>query len=196
MTSGRGAICFACQHRRGDKCDAYPKGIPDPIIFGGFDHRQPYGGEATRGGRPILFELEPGRERSLTAYEAVVLELRSLEASSPNEAPARSEATGLSEEERRRRAAERFVWREGDIRWIVPPGAMRKTEEVPGDAAAGRKGTLSLLKKTISKIGSFRPLKASEEASLVEGLERLERMRAKGALSEGEFRKAKRKLLG
>ncbi|MDP9067399.1 MAG: hypothetical protein M3N53_03485 [Actinomycetota bacterium] len=29
-------------------------------------------------------------------------------------------------DERRRRAAERFIWREGDIRWIVPPGSLQQ----------------------------------------------------------------------
>ncbi len=29
-------------------------------------------------------------------------------------------------DEERARAAERFVWRPGDIRWIVPPGQNRR----------------------------------------------------------------------
>lgn len=80
---GPAGICFACRHleRReesiedrtssGDRpatCTAFPKGIPDSIYHGGFDHRRPFPDD---GG--VRFELKEGREEDLEAYEKVVL---------------------------------------------------------------------------------------------------------------------------
>ncbi len=69
MTTGVGALCFACRHWNGDRCAAYPGGIPESILFGGQDHRQPLGGEEQKDGEPILFEVAAGRQRNLDAYE-------------------------------------------------------------------------------------------------------------------------------
>jgi hypothetical protein len=46
-------------------CEAFPEEIPDEIYRGGFDHRNPYEGD-----RGIRFELRPGGERALAAYES------------------------------------------------------------------------------------------------------------------------------
>ncbi|WP_157610426.1 hypothetical protein [Spirillospora albida] len=48
-------------------CEAFPERIPDEIYRGGFDHRGPYEGD-----RGILFELRPGGERMLAAYESSI----------------------------------------------------------------------------------------------------------------------------
>jgi hypothetical protein len=81
MTTGVGAICFACRHLNRPEsfddlpddgpatCTAFPAGIPDGIWDGGFDHRNPAPGD-----RGVQFELEPGREEDLEAYERLVKE--------------------------------------------------------------------------------------------------------------------------
>lgn len=74
MTTGAAAICFACDRWAGGRCSAFPQGIPDAIMFGGFDHREPFGGEVE--GR--LFVLEPGEEDSLRAYENIMEIARAL----------------------------------------------------------------------------------------------------------------------
>lgn len=48
-------------------CDAFPDRVPNEIYRGGFDHRNPFEGD-----RGIRFELRPGGERALAAYEASV----------------------------------------------------------------------------------------------------------------------------
>lgn len=174
MTSGRGAICFACRFRRGDKCDAFPEGIPKSIIFGGFDHRRPFGGEQEADGVPILFELEPALEDRLKAYEAVVLD-------APQREP-------MDEAERRRRA-ERFVWREDDIRWIVPPGSNRR-DETPGPAE-GEVRRITLKRR----LKGFFDQRREARPSLVNDLETLIQLRKSGGLTEAEFKAAKKKLL-
>lgn len=75
MTSGIGSICFACKRFRAGTgaCEAYPKGIPEGIMFGAFDHREPFAGD---GGK--LFELEPGREPALKAYETIKKAIRTV----------------------------------------------------------------------------------------------------------------------
>lgn len=60
------AICMACSRLLpapgplGEQliafCDAYPKGIPDPISSGEFDHRKKFGGEKDG----MLFDQAPG----------------------------------------------------------------------------------------------------------------------------------------
>lgn len=69
MTSGN-TICFACQRYRGwdldhpkAHCEAFPEGIPDDILFGGFDHRNPHVGD-----HGIRFLLDPEEQDSLAAY--------------------------------------------------------------------------------------------------------------------------------
>ncbi|MEO3826949.1 hypothetical protein [Actinomadura sp. B10D3] len=46
-------------------CDAFPEGVPNEIYRNGFDHRNPFEGD-----RGIRFELRPGGERALAAYES------------------------------------------------------------------------------------------------------------------------------
>jgi hypothetical protein len=46
-------------------CDAFPDGIPDGIIFGGFDHRNRYPDD-----HGIRFVLDPGQRGALAYYEA------------------------------------------------------------------------------------------------------------------------------
>ncbi|TDC73621.1 hypothetical protein [Actinomadura sp. 7K507] len=48
-------------------CDAFPDRVPNEIYRAGFDHRQPFEGD-----RGIRFELRPGGERALAAYEASI----------------------------------------------------------------------------------------------------------------------------
>ncbi|MBB6348311.1 hypothetical protein ACWGH8_35270 [Nonomuraea muscovyensis] len=45
-------------------CEAFPREVPEEIVFGGFDHRRPYPGD---GG--IRFEPRAGGESALAAYE-------------------------------------------------------------------------------------------------------------------------------
>lgn len=48
--------CITCVHYRlNGECDAFPNGIPEPIILGEHDHRQPYPGD-----NGIRFEAMPG----------------------------------------------------------------------------------------------------------------------------------------
>lgn len=38
--------CTECKHYRGEiECDAFPDGIPEEIITGKHDHREPYSGD-------------------------------------------------------------------------------------------------------------------------------------------------------
>lgn len=48
-------------------CDAFPERVPNEIYRAGFDHRNPFEGD-----RGIRFELRPGSERALAAYESSI----------------------------------------------------------------------------------------------------------------------------
>lgn len=52
-------VCLTCKHFHGGSafpvtCEAYPKGIPEAIWAGGFDHRQPYSGD-----NGVQYEAKP-----------------------------------------------------------------------------------------------------------------------------------------
>lgn len=48
-------ICVDCKHYNGDlTCKAFPKGIPDIIVSGQSDHKEPLKGQ----GSEIVFEPE------------------------------------------------------------------------------------------------------------------------------------------
>lgn len=59
MTSRVPTQCRACVHFdvKTGVCDAFPGGIPDDIIFWGFDHRGEFPND-----RGVRFELKPGEE--------------------------------------------------------------------------------------------------------------------------------------
>lgn len=64
--------CIYCEHFNGyvDKaddftCSAFPKGIPELIVNGEFDHRVQYGDE------DILFKVAEGREDGFSQWAAV-----------------------------------------------------------------------------------------------------------------------------
>ncbi|MCK9596452.1 hypothetical protein M0R19_04670 [Candidatus Pacearchaeota archaeon] len=48
MTQYLAPICVNCIHFKEEKglpCDAFPKGIPDEILSGSFDHHKPFKGD-------------------------------------------------------------------------------------------------------------------------------------------------------
>lgn len=61
MPTGSVPVCLSCKHFDEDStsltCKAFPNGIPQEILLGVHDHRQPYPGD---GG--IVFEEKPPRE--------------------------------------------------------------------------------------------------------------------------------------
>lgn len=67
-------ICFGCDIYRRIRsghprayCAAFPDGIPDDILFEGYDHRKPHTGD---GG--VLFHLDPRKEKQLAVYEKLI----------------------------------------------------------------------------------------------------------------------------
>ena len=87
LTYSTPAICMACKHLGVDtnpdadadadvtpmsmSCAAFPNGIPSEIFVDGGDHYEPIGGEVVVGGKPIVFELEPGEEYVLSNRETM-----------------------------------------------------------------------------------------------------------------------------
>lgn len=79
MTIGSVPICASCsrfspalsdwfeeEETGGPTCAAFPDGIPDPILYGEVDHREPYPGD--RGLRWLPSE-EPGAQAMLELFE-------------------------------------------------------------------------------------------------------------------------------
>jgi hypothetical protein len=67
MTAPKFPICMACsRYRSGGTCAAFPSGIPEDILFGQFDHRQPHPGD-----NGILFEV--GNPEALAVWDARVV---------------------------------------------------------------------------------------------------------------------------
>jgi hypothetical protein len=72
-------ICEGCQRldrawmrerplTKPDRCEAFPKGIPEEISSGGFDHRAPFPGD--RGLRFTLIPDDPEAADDLAFYES------------------------------------------------------------------------------------------------------------------------------
>lgn len=56
--------CFRCRHLHGGaayQCDAFPDGIPEPILTNEHDHRQPYDGD-----HGVRFEAKDGESTEAT----------------------------------------------------------------------------------------------------------------------------------
>jgi hypothetical protein len=68
MTDIPAPLCIFCRHlKEGSiRCEAFPEGIPDDLLFVLHDHREPYPGD-----RGIRFELKPGEEASLGEWLAL-----------------------------------------------------------------------------------------------------------------------------
>ena len=68
MTDVLPPLCIFCRHlREGQvRCEAFPEGIPDDLLFALRDHQEPYEGD-----RGIRFELKPGEEAGLGEWLAL-----------------------------------------------------------------------------------------------------------------------------
>ena len=64
---GQCIYCTRYQGRKGKEavCEAFPKGIPESILMGDFNHQQPYGDEE------LLFDLAEGAEDYFKSWLAV-----------------------------------------------------------------------------------------------------------------------------
>lgn len=72
MTGVPVPLCMFCRHLLdgGVRCEAFPAGIPDDILFVLRDHREPYEGD-----KGIRFEVKPGEEASLAEWMALAEKL-------------------------------------------------------------------------------------------------------------------------
>lgn len=68
MTTGSAPKCIECKHYRqpdpeveGLRCDAFPEGIPDEIIFGDEEHDTPVEGQ----GNDLVFEPLAPRDKKV-----------------------------------------------------------------------------------------------------------------------------------
>jgi hypothetical protein len=68
MTDVSAPLCIFCRHLKDGqvRCAAFPRGIPDEILFALHDHREPYEGD-----QGIRFELKPGEEAGLEEWLAL-----------------------------------------------------------------------------------------------------------------------------
>lgn len=66
MTTRLPVLCGACtRYRKGDVCEAFPRGIPDDIIRWGKNHQQSYPGD-----NGIRFNLDPDKQRQFDDWSA------------------------------------------------------------------------------------------------------------------------------
>jgi hypothetical protein len=68
MTDVPAPLCIFCRHLKEGRvrCEAFPDGIPDDLLFALRDHREPYEGD-----RGIRFELKPGEEDNFSEWLAL-----------------------------------------------------------------------------------------------------------------------------